>query len=1077
MFLPTTPLISTLRFLMSALLFTGLLASYAPAQVVVNEYTASNVDQLRDEVGETPDWIELYNSGAVPVNLTGWGLSDDPVEPFKWTFPPCGILPGQYLVVHASGTDQGAIINERITVSGIGDTWRYLEPLTEPAASWREPSYDDSNWSLGPAGFGRGDGDDQTQIQGNTVFLRKNFVLSQGLIDSIATLDFHVDYDDGFVLFLNGVEIDRDNMGPRFSLPAFDATATAKHEARLYQSQPIDGVRLDRPQDYLVAGKNTVAIQIHNHATDTMDLSAIPFITIGRFSANPNNSTAPGLNFEEPELHANFKLSSMGDNIVLSKADGTLLEHVQTGRMYANVSRGRHPAGTPGQYYFLYGTPGAENTTWAETSFAEPVEVTPDTGYVTGPVTVSMTHNSPTSEIRYTLDGGDPTFTSTLYTGPFTAPGPIGIVRARAFEIGQWPSFPTTNTYMDGFSSQVPVFSLVTDPPNLWDHYTGIYAKGPDAWPFWPYLGANFYKPWERPVHVEMIEPDGSVPLKMDGGIMIHGGASRSYEQKSLRILARGGYGPDRMDYRMLKDRGYDSMKRIILRNGGTDWSKAIMRDGLANAIASALDLETTHYRPAIVLLNGEYWGIQNLRDRQDKFYLEDKFGVDPANIDLIELNRNVTEGDSDHYDLMLEFIRENPMSDPQNYAHVQTLMDTANFATYNAVEIFCANTDWPQNNIKYWRPRTPEGRWRWLLYDLDFGFGGNTGVNNNTLNHAMKGGGWDTFLFRELMTNAEFKQDFTNGYADIMNTVFAPDNMLDILTGFAAQMDPEIDRHFNRWSGTRTKWESNLQTMGAFINQRHGHARGHVVSELGFAGEYQLDLDVQPAGAGYLKMTTIDVSDPFTGIYFLANPVKMTAVAAPGYAFDSWSDPLLPNTESVSLDPIGNYALTCNFVQVGDAAVINEINYKSTADFDPGDWVEIHNNSDQLLDVSSWQLLDEGNSFTIPLGTTIPARGYLVLCKSLLDFQTQFPGVTNAIGDLGFGLNGSGEHIQLLNSVGVLMDEVEYTDQPAWPIPPAGQGPTLELFQPGLDNANPRNWRSSADEHGTPGAENSVRS
>ncbi len=1055
-----------------------LLVAFTPkgqAQIVISEYTSSNVDELRDEEGETPDWIEFYNAGNNPVDMSGWGLSDDPTDPFQWTFPACGLMPGQYMVVHASGRDTGAIINERTTVYGIGDDWRYLEPTSEPSGNWRMPGFDDSTWQVGPAGFGREDGDDLTVLQGDTVFLRASFNLNQATIDSIATLDFHVDYDDGFALFLNGQEIDRGHLGNKFSLPAFDSFATGNHEAQLYQGNWIEGTRLDDPDQYLVPGKNTVAIQVHNTSAISSDLSLIPFITIGRFSANPQSSVQPGLIFTDPELHTNFKLSSLGDDILLTQADGTLVEHVQTGRMYANVSRGRHPQGLPGQWYFPYGTPGAKNTTNTYTSFSEQVTVTPDGGYHVGGVTVSMSHPSPSAEIRYTLDGSEPTPNSDLYTGPFTPPAPVGIVRARAFENDKWPSWPTTNTYLDGFDSQLPIYSLVTDPPHLWDHHTGIYAKGPDAWPFWPYLGANFYKPWERPIHVELIEPDGDVPLRMDGGIMIHGGASRSWAQKSFRILARSGYGPDRMQDRQFVDRGYDDMKRIVLRNGGTDWGSSILRDGVANRIVSNLEIESTHFRAAMILLNGDYWGVQNLRDRQDKYFLEDKFGVDPDNIDLIELNLNVTEGDSDHYQQMQEFIRQNSLANPAAYEHLQTLMDTANFAMYYAIEIFLANTDWPQNNIKYWRPRTPEGRWRWILYDTDAGMGSSGGYNHNTLRHAFDGSGWETFLFQELLQSDEFRQDFTNCYADLLNSVFLPAHCIQMTDELQAQMDPEMDRHYNRWGGSRNNWENELNKMRNFFNQRPSVARSHVITEFGLNGEYTLDLDVQPEGAGYLKLTALDVSDPFTGIYFLGNPVKVTAVAAPGYEFDSWSDPLLPNSESVSIDPITDYALTGNFVKTGDAAVINEINYKSSDAFDPGDWVEIYNNSDSVLDISGWQLLDEGNDFTVPPGTTIPARGYLVLCRDLIDFQTFFPAVTNVIGDFGFGLAGGGELIQLLDSGGALIDEVEYNNQPAWPIPPTGQGPTLELYQPGLDNANPRNWRASAA-NGTPGAQNSVR-
>ncbi len=1058
----------------AALLFPAL--GMTQGQVVINEYMSSNIDGLRDDDQEASDWIELYNPGASAIELTGWGISDDPNDSFQWVFPASAIGPGEFLVLHASGRDKRSFVNERTTVVGFGDDWRYLPGTAPPPAAWRESAFDDSSWALGPSGFGRGDGDDQTVLAEDTIYLRQTFVLSAQEIAELSTLNVHIDFDDGYIAYLNGEEIDRRNMGERFSNPPFDEGAAAQHEAQLYQQNWISGTRLDDLDQWLQPGENVLAIQVHNHPSGLDDLSLNPFLTFGRFTANPSNSVPPGLLFEDPILHANFKLASAGETITLTDRSGVLVDQVDTGLMYANLSRGRHPAGVPGQHYFFFATPGSANTDKAETSFSDPVNITPGPGYYATAVTVTMDHPQPGAVIRYTLDGSEPVLNSPKYNGPFSVPGPVGVIRARAFEAGRWPSFPATRTYVVGVRSEITVFSLVTDPPNLWDFNTGIYVKGPDALPFWPWLGANFYKAWERPVHMEMIEPDGSVPLQMDAGIMIHGGASRSFAQKSLRILARGGYGPEDMQSRMFIDRGSDSFKRIILRNGGTDWGNAILRDGLANTIAGDLDLETTHFRPAMVLLNGAYWGIQNLRNRQDKFYLEDKFGVDPDDLDILELNSDVVEGDRDHYDRMLQFIRDNPVSNPANYAHVQTLMDTDNFATYNAVEIFFANTDWPQNNIRYWRERTPEGRWRWILYDLDNGIGSNGSLTHNTLRMAMSGSGWQTFLFRSLMRNQEFAVGFINRYADLLNTTFLSSRTLPILQELGFGMNPEIDRHFARWSGNRIGWQNNLQDVGEFLGKRLAHARSHVEQEFQLAGQYRLDLGVEPIGAGSVSLTAIDVSDPFTGRYFLGVPVTVTAVPAEGYAFDSWSDPTLPNNEQVVIDPAADYALAARFVQTGPAAILHEVNYRSADDFDPRDWVEIHNNSDQILDLSGWQLQDEGNVFVVPQGASVAPRGFLVLCQDLNDFRALFPGVTNAIGDLGFGLSGSGERVSLLDASGQLRDQMEYRDQPPWPIPASGQGPTLELHQPGLDNANPRNWRASTAAHGTPGAGNSSR-
>jgi len=159
---------------------------------------------------------------------------------------------------------------------------------------------------------------------------------------------------------------------------------------------------------------------------------------------------------------------------------------------------------------------------------------------------------------------------------------------------------------------------------------------------------------------------------------------------------------------------------------------------------------------------------------------------------------------------------------------------------------------------------------------------------------------------------------------------------------------------------------------------------------------------------------------------------------------------------------------------------VINEINYKDAIGFETKDWIELHNNGNTAINISYWVFKDNDDlhEFTIPQGTVINPHSYLVLAQSLADFQTYFPGVTNVIGDFTFGLSGGGELIRLFDNNSVLKDFVEYDDEAPWPIEPDGNGPTLELINPNLDNALASSWAASLPPnaaHGTPGEQNST--
>ena len=157
-------------------------------------------------------------------------------------------------------------------------------------------------------------------------------------------------------------------------------------------------------------------------------------------------------------------------------------------------------------------------------------------------------------------------------------------------------------------------------------------------------------------------------------------------------------------------------------------------------------------------------------------------------------------------------------------------------------------------------------------------------------------------------------------------------------------------------------------------------------------------------------------------------------------------------------------------------SVVINEINYNSLDSFDPDDWVEIYNSSNETIDLGSWLLKDDNDDhiFTIPLNTLLLPNQYLVFCTDTIKFTALFPDVNPYYGDLGFGLGGGGDFVRLFDYNGLLVDIVEYDDVAPWDTLADGSGPTLELNHPSLYNTLGENWSASQD-YGTPGAVNSA--
>ncbi len=1059
-----------LRSLILFIFFSVILIAPVGAQVILNEYVSSNVTGLVDEDGESSDWIELYNAGTSTVDLTGYHLSDEVSDPFKWTFPAITIGAYQHLLVFASGKDRTELLGHWETIVDQGQTWRYRVNTSSPPSSWREPSFNDITWSLGATGIGFGDGDDATVVADcMSVSMRRIFGVSDP--SAVEQLLLHVDYDDGFVAWLNGDEITRANIisvgNPYWSQPA-----TVEHEAQIYAGRWPELFAIDLQSYPLQTGSNVLAIEVHNHETIAVDMTMIPFLTCGMAVEPPGaQGPSPVLRQVLPHLHTTFKLDANGEVLSLVAPGGTLIDQIGTGEMFADISRGRAPDGSSEWLLFVLPTPEAANGEIGFEDFATmPVFAEPG-GYFTGPVSVTISSPDPYATIYYTLDASEPTISSTPHTVPISITE-TSVLRARAYAPGRYPSRIATHSYILNDPTTLPISSLVTDPPNLWDSEQGIFHDD------------NCWEDWERPLHVEFFEVDGTPRFSQDVGVKVFGGYSRVFPQKSMRLIARGEYGDSDFDCDLFTDRPYDSFKQLVWRNSGNDWCQSMLRDGLMHQLLAHTELGRLAFRPSRVYLNGDYWGIANIRERLDDHYLSSLFGVDGEAVDLVKNYIEIMAGSAEHYQDMLTYIDAYGTSGASEYAYIQTQMDTDNFAEYEIFEIFYANTDWPGNNIACWRPQTPDGRWRWVVYDTDFGLGLMTNYFHDTLAHALEPDGeeWpnpphSTFLLRNLMENATFKRKFINSYCDHLNTSFLPARTVPIARQMAAVITGEIDRHQLKWGYSPTQWDQQIAVIEEFLQLRPVNARYHLRQQFSIPGDWTLTLDITPANSGQIDLTAISVAEAWSGTYCLGVPVELTAVPAVGYEFSGWSDVSLPTQPSVVIDPGENYAVTAIFIEIPEwsQAVINEINYNSAAGFDPGDWVELYNPGTVALDLGGWTFKDgnDAHAFVIPGGTTLAAEGYLVLCTSSTAFAACFPTVTDYIGDTGFGLSGSGEAVRLFDTASVLADSVLYSDNSPWPSEPDGNGPTLELIDPLSDNTLGANWNASTG-YGTPAAINS---
>ena len=1077
--------------------------------VYINEIAAGNTSGLMDEFWEYPDWLELYNSGSSTADLQGFYLTDDPSDTHKWQFPQLSIDPGQYLILFASGRDIYNVHAIWATLIDSGDSWKYILPDAATPSGWPAPDFDDSGWMNGRSGFGYGDGDDTTSLPQGTIsiYLRTTFTIDD--LQNVLKGVFHIDYDDAFVAYINGTEIARANIGKAGEQVAFNEFAdNADHEAGMYRGRAPDMFVIDDIGSLLVEGENTLAVEVHNAGATSSDMTAIPFLTIGfrHFEGTPYVSEV--LNLPGVITHTNFKLSRDGEFLGLYDAAGSIVDTITFGMQRMNISYGRDASDPSVTGFFNERTPGYENSA-ISLSFTEKPSFSIPGGFYTGQQTLTLNCDSPEAEIYYTLDGTTPGTQSLRYTSPLILDSTT-VIRAMAMSNGLISSEVVTMTYFIDEPVNLPFISLVTDPDNLFSDERGIYVTGTNGVTgYCSDIKRNVNQDWERPVNIEFYDKTGKMCLNQGAGVKIFGGCSRTrHPIKSLALFARGEYGKNSFDYRLFPEREMDEYQAFILRSSADDQNSTMMRDAVAQYLQKEFtNIDIQAYRPVVVFINGAYWGIHNMREKINEHYVAGNYGVDPDDVNLLEFNGHAVHGKADDYQALIDYVSNTNLSNSKNYARVRKWMDVDEYIDYQVSNIYMAELDWPGNNIKYWNTNSlHHRRWRWIMYDRDVSLRpGRIHIDALEMATAPDAPGWpnppwSTLLFRRLLMNSEFRNQFIQMFAFHINTTFDPDRANAIIDEIKQGIEAEIPRHISRWGGqvdpdmneswkpapifnSVEEWEANVEGMRRFIRERPPYAIEHVEKMFDIDSIAQLSVMVQNPGAGVVKMYNKPLPEGYKGIHFRYIPIVLRAVARHGWRFLHWEYEGVDGRKQFENREIRitiqrNSSITAVFTEETTAltpvVIINEINYHSPDDPDAGDWLELYNNRPDFVDISGWVLKDgdDGHAFSFREGTEIAPYGYLVVCESMDDFAAVYPEVQNFIGDLDFKFKNSGEVIRLFDQSGILIDSVKYDDKEPWPEAADGDGATLELIHPDLNNDIAANW-AALGRLGTPGQRN----
>lgn len=759
--------------------------------LVINEICASSITTLKDEDGEYPDWIELRNTSSKAIDLSNYALSDDPDSLVKWRFPQGAVIqPGGYYVVYASGKER----------AGANGGW--------PHASFKLRS------------------------DGETVILSD----IQGRMLDLVTYDL-LEADTSWGRDEEGVSGFKTFSQPTPGLPntrvgeiAMDTSLCLANTSGLYITEVMSGNKtvvgpnVRNPYDY---------IEIYNMSGQAVNLKGyglsdnikkprkwqLPDITIENNSylviyCDTTQTTKDGVYY-----FTNYNLAKSGETVCLSTPTGEILDKVVVPQLYDNISYGR-TLGQAGLFYYSSPTPAAANgqgfTGFAETptfNIAGGLYERPLTGE--GGVTFSVPANS---IVRYTTDGTDPTESSPIYSGPIDIEANT-VVRARSYREGVEPSQVVSQTYLISVYHTMPVICLTTDPDNMWNDETGMFADGPNIdrentdppWEDATYWQKNWFGGW-----VEYYDEAGTQQLSQGMTFRVMGQFSLDMPQKSLYIKADGQYGKSSFDYPLFEDRPYESYASFVLRNGGQDGKFTRVIDGLQARLIdqSGSSVANQAWKPVIVYINGEYWGHYNMRERAGvKMAAQHEGWANPDDLDMLESDGlssdQINQGSLYDYKKLYQYAQEHDLvNDREAYEYVCSQIDIDNMIDYFIFESFFGNTD--PGNIRFYRnAKSGDGKWRYLFYDSDWGlFNVLSGKKlAGGVAYVLREGGMGNYniksnlFIRKLIQVPEIQDKFLRRYGELFQTVFTTENMTNLFNQMILEIKPEMQMHMQRWA------------------------------------------------------------------------------------------------------------------------------------------------------------------------------------------------------------------------------------------------------------------------------------
>jgi len=865
------------------------------AQIVINEGSNKNYSTIIDEDGDYEDWIEIHNMGSDPVNLMNYSLSDNST-PGEWVFPSLIVPANGHVVVFCSGKNRYATPAFTTVATEFGfqpQAGVNLHPFIAPFY-WDGQS----NLVLNTCTYNSFYTVSSSHFQSPTDYNSSTF----SYVDGVSACN---NFSGGVAqqrpdIQLNGVTIGTGNIvnSPYdYPAPYGNWYWSARHQF-LYKADELVAAGLTAGMinslSFLVESTNIISYE-------SLDISLAP-TGITELS----NSFIPITgNFN----HTNFKISSTGETVRLYDPSNTQISslNVNSGEGF-DVSIGRFPDGSGTITLFAEPTPIATNNlSSTANSYALAPIFSVNSSIINAPVSVTITDPNPTNAIvYYSLDGNDPDINSNVWDGNPILVFQSSVLRAKAFIDGYIPSNITSACYLFNANHSTPIISVVSDPDNIFGP-SGMFDN-----PYLDLLKSASIQYFDSTLNHNLL-------YSQRAGVVMDGGwGSRGQPQRPFRIKFDhsvvgegpiiGNIIPDRPERNIFDD--------FYLRNGSNQFLVLPYKDAAqVKMMADPVNGYYAAWRPVSVYINGAYWGLYELREKFDKQKFVLAENANPNTVEILSSSAmygfvlRAVEGDvQNFYSAYDNFLQIDPV-DTSFWTQTDTYFDLLNYNDYIIAELWMNNADWAfnYNNLKLYRSNTTGFRWRYCLMDMEFGLlpspVGELSCTYDLLGQLMNWGSSDggnphLNIFLAGIQNDRFRHYFINRFADQMNSLYLPERLLAIENAMFNQTVSEMANEYQRWadpfnvSGWMNYFYENHLVFRDELACRPEQARNYIQSNFNLPQQVEVELDVFPANAGKIKISTISPDEyPWEGIYFDGVPIQIEAIAAPGYQFSHWAD------------------------------------------------------------------------------------------------------------------------------------------------------------------------------------------